>query len=53
MVINSNIMVSVHPCDREDKFNCSQVCNKEGDEARCSCNVDYELTSDGKTCKEG
>ena len=42
----------VHPCDKPDNFNCSQNCVKEGEEAVCTCNERFEMTADGKICKE-
>ena len=41
----------VHPCDRKEKA-CSQICNKKGDEYHCSCEEDFKLDSDNKTCTE-
>ena len=42
----------VHPCDREGKGGCEQVCNKDGVNAKCSCGPaeDFTLNADGKTC---
>ena len=45
--------ISVHPCDRKDIKACEQVCNKNGDKAECSCNKDFKLKADNKTCEEG
>ena len=43
----------VHPCDKETKGGCSQICNKKGDEAQCACNDGYELDAqDGQTCNK-
>lgn len=50
--------VLVHPCDKESKGGCEQVCNKVGSKAECSCNEGYVLEKDLngvelKTCKKG
>ena len=44
---------SVHPCDKETKGGCEHVCNKDGDEAKCSCNDGYKLAEDGQECEFG
>ena len=52
--LNNICLLSVHPCDKETKGGCDQICNKDGDDAVCSCNEpDYKLGEDGKSCEEG
>ena len=47
-------MVTVHPCDEEDNGGCSDKCDKDGDEAKCSCPELMELIKpDNKICKPG
>ena len=45
----------VHPCDKESKGGCEQVCNKDGVNAKCSCEPteDFTLNKDGQTCDKG
>ena len=43
---------SVHPCDQSSNGGCNQKCEKNGEEAKCGCKEEYEMTDDGKTCKE-
>ena len=40
----------VHPCDMEGKGGCQQICIKDGDESKCSCDDGFELQPDGKSC---
>ena len=40
----------MHPCDNKDKQLCSQICNKKGEKHECSCEDNFELEEDGKTC---
>ena len=47
------LLNQVHPCDKEDKAGCEQVCEKKGTEAVCKCTEGFELEADGKFCKEG
>ena len=46
------IFTLAHPCDKKDNGGCSQVCNKDGEEAACACHEGFELTDDEKSCKE-
>ena len=49
-----NHYLPVHPCDKETKGGCDQICNKDGDDAVCACNEpDYKLAEDGKSCDKG
>ena len=43
----------IHPCDKETKGGCEQVCNKDGEKAKCSCDPkeDYKLEEDGSCTK--
>ena len=43
---------TVHPCDKENKGGCEQVCNKDGKKPKCSCTpaTDYKLNDDGVSC---
>lgn len=50
---NDNNIILVHPCDKGDNGNCSQICNKDKTEAVCTCRVGFELATDGSTCKKG
>ena len=45
-------VLPVHPCDKATKGGCEQVCNKDGENAKCSCEPaeDFTLNADGKTC---
>ena len=36
----------MHPCDKDDKAGCEQVCNKKGDEALCGCEEGYKVSED-------
>ena len=45
-------LYSVHPCDKEEKGGCSQICEKKGKEAACACKDGFFLAEDTKTCKE-
>ena len=56
--------VKIHPCDKETKGGCSQICNKksslaeeEEEEQRntftCSCIPGFELDEDGISCNKG
>ena len=45
-------LILVHPCDKENKGGCSQICNKKGDEALCACDEGFELDTDGQTCNK-
>jgi len=40
----------VHPCDGHTRGGCNQLCNKSGDQARCSCVSGYHLSGNQKTC---
>ena len=41
----------VHPCDKKTRGGCEQACNKDGDNAKCSCEPGIDtLNADGKTC---
>ena len=44
----------VHPCNYPEGENggCNQKCSTATEEAQCSCNEGFYMTSDGKTCKE-
>ena len=46
-------LLSVHPCDKRSKGGCSQICNRNGDKALCSCKPGYKLAKDGVTCDKG
>ena len=48
---NKNLHL-VHPCDKEEKGGCSDICERKGDEAVCKCEENFKLTDDGKTCEE-
>lgn len=53
--ISSNhfpLHISVHLCDNGLNGGCSQVCNKDGIKAICSCNSGFKLDADGVTCIE-
>ena len=41
---------TVHPCDKDTKGGCDQICNKDGDDAVCACMKGYETNDGGKTC---
>ena len=41
-----------HPCDKKANGGCEQTCNKDGDNAVCSCAEDYKLKEDG-SCEKG
>ena len=43
-------LISVHPCDKDSKGGCEQLCNKDGVNAKCSCNEGYKLNADGVAC---
>ena len=43
----------VHPCEKEEKGGCSDICKKNGLSVTCSCPEEYELMEDKKTCKKG
>ena len=47
--------IIVHPCDKESKGGCDQVCNKKNkEEASCACQpIDFSLNKDGKSCDPG
>ena len=48
------LFILVHPCDREDKEFCSDICNKKGEDYECACEPNkYKLAADGKTCEKG
>ena len=42
---------TVHPCDKETKGGCDQVCNKDGEKAKCGCNEGFRLV-DETTCEK-
>ena len=46
-------IILVHPCDRDNKGGCEQVCEKDGAKAKCGCKEGFEITDDGITCKKG
>ena len=48
-----NFQFLVHPCEKENKGGCSQICNKRKEKHECSCEVGYVLTRDKRTCKKG
>ena len=41
----------MHPCD-EKNGGCEHTCLRKGAKAVCSCNKDFELNADAKTCKK-
>ena len=45
-------ILPVHPCDKKTYGGCEQKCNKDGDNAKCSCEPaeDFTLNGDGQTC---
>ena len=47
-----SIYFLVHPCDKKTYGGCEQVCNKDGENAKCSCEPaeEFTLNADGKTC---
>ena len=51
-IFSLNFYTSVHPCDRASNGGCSQVCEKDGDNAKCGCDDGYELLDDKVTCKK-
>ena len=46
------ISFSVHPCEKEDNGGCQHVCEKDGDDAKCSCHDGFKLAADGKSCEK-
>ena len=41
----------MHPCDQTNKGGCSDLCEKDGDNAKCKCSKNgFQLDSDAKTC---
>ena len=40
----------VHPCDKEDKGECEETCEKKGETFICSCPPGSKLNADGKKC---
>ena len=48
-------LISVHPCDKDSKGGCEQLCNKDGVNAKCSCEPteDFTLNKDAQTCDKG
>ena len=48
--ISSIFFWAIHPCDKKDKGDCQQICEKDGTEAKCKCEKDFKLNDDGKTC---
>lgn len=44
------ILFLVHLCDKPANGGCSQICNKDGVKAVCSCKEGFELAKDGKSC---
>ena len=44
----------VHPCDKETKGGCDQICVKNGEKHTCACNApEFKLGDDGKKCDKG
>ena len=53
-MLNTLHSLSVHPCDKDDKGGCEQVCEKKGEEAVCKCNEGFKPTEeDANKCEEG
>ena len=46
-------LLLVHPCDKENKGGCSQICMKRGQWHACLCKAGFVLTKDNKTCIKG
>lgn len=40
----------MHICDQGNNGGCDHICSKDGDQATCSCSVNYLLADDGLTC---
>ena len=43
--------LSVHPCTINNG-GCDHECNRDGDEAKCSCKTNFLLGADGVSCTE-
>ena len=46
-------MLLVHPCDKETKGGCNQICNKRKEWYECSCESGFVLGKDKKICNKG
>ena len=47
------ISKKIHPCDESDRGGCDHVCNKDRDDAVCSCNRGYKVSNrDPKKCRK-
>ena len=52
--IKSCSFFPVHPCDKDTKGGCAQVCNKDGAGFFCSCEEGFKVsTQDEKLCEKG
>ena len=40
----------VHPCDQPHRGGCKQICNKKGKRYSCSCDADFKLEPDDRSC---
>ena len=49
--LNTTSKPFVHPCDEKTKGGCDQICNRQGKKATCSCEPDFKLQEDGRTCE--
>ena len=44
----------VHPCDKKTKGGCDQICEKNGEAAKCACKEpEFKLAEDTKSCEKG
>ena len=48
------LLFTVHPCEKEARGGCSEVCNRDGVEAICACTnpKTRRLKADNKTCEK-
>lgn len=46
-------LILVHVCDSGNNGGCDQICNKDGDQAACTCRKGFKLSSDKVSCIKG